>query len=302
MIKNLKNTTEQPLLSLGINILSYSVEIALMDLFNMRTLEYSKEILPDGDDPLPFTAELIKKIIPHDTLNKIHYFGLAFPGKIDSDHQYILESSPFPEYYMRSFCKDLLLTLKLKNTQSYTYSYVDCEFLYNKYILKHSNSFMIIFLKQGVSALMSEIQNWHKNYDWYNLGHFHTNSKKACTCGNFGCLQTEAGDISCAKKFNNKISFEYNDLLNFIKALHNKNIKAQEILKESVSLILNTIHLYENFQSLPESLMFSANFPDVSFDIIRNIIKDKYKNKISSIFLHQNSTVTGAALIPLENR
>jgi predicted NBD/HSP70 family sugar kinase len=292
------NYYEKSELSLGINILSYSVEILLFNITAGKELAYIKEELPDGYDPLPFTAGLIKDNINSDSLEKVSCIGAAFPGKIEANRQYTAQSDVFPEYYERSFTKELMLILKLEKIRSYILSYTECEKFYINHTMNISGTFLLLFLKQGISGYLSEANDWHKSFNWNQIGHLNTGCSKLCLCGKKGCLQCEAGDIQCALKFKNKISFKHHDITDFKEALKCKNSDAEKILEESVKKILNTLNLQENFRTLPDTIMFSSDIPEVSYEILNRTVNEIYNNRIKAVLLPARSTVTGAALIP----
>ena len=278
-------------------MLSYSIELILITN-TCETVFHKIAPLPKEFDPLSHTAELIRDLIPNNLFASIKSIGTAFPGKIEKNENYIKNSLVFPDFIDRSFSEELKLTLNMKNIKTFMRSYSDSEFIYHKYIKKQIENSMIIFLKQGITAKL-HLYTWQKALDWDNLGHFQTDGKTACPCGNLGCLETLSGDIACSKKFAGKLSFEKEYINAFFQALDSKNTEAEKIFITSLELILKTVDVANTFRKIPKKIIFSSNISKKSDFILKNKTYSFFKKaKIHCpkiILSEKNSTVKGAA-------
>ena len=285
---------------LGIAIYRYEIELILLDE-NLDIIGFISSELPKGDDPMPHTAELIRKNFSQDLLNNISFIGCSFPGYFDDERIYLTESYHFPEYEERPFLEELKLALQISQTNSLLLNPAECDFCYARMLLDLPGNLMAISLKQGVFAKVELSSSWQKIINWTKLGHryFNLAENNLCICGGKGCLETLVGDVPIVKQFSKKFDLRKLYFDNFIAAMDNKNEDALKLFKANLVNLFAGLAFDENFYNSDFSVVIGSNiicpyssiFENVSFELMQN------KNvKPKMIIAEPHSTVMGAAL------
>lgn len=287
----------------GIVIRKAKIEVALFTL-NHELKNHFEADLKEGDDVLPLTIVLLKKLLVKDILSKIISIGISFPGLIESNKKYVITSTQFPEYDARPFGEELKLALKLKVPVFLERNAV-CDLIYLLLTKQIKRDTLLVAMTEGVSAAVYIDGNiLHGNSG--NIGEFghlvNSTSKKACVCGKFGCIETEVGELAWKRKYDQLASTD-KKYPSFSEAVNHNDKAALTIIKNSIEYLYPILgHL--TILLKPNNLAFSTNLPQsisliIATEIERLSQKANIEDQPKLLMADKMTSVGGAALLPL---
>lgn len=282
----------------GISINKKRIEVALLSL-NQKQIAYESVILMQGEDPVPLSAKLLRKILKKQKSKRLISVGIAFPGTIEKNKKYIDASNHFPEFEDRPIGEEIKLSLGM-DIPFFVERSVDCDLNYLLISKIFEKNTIVLSLKTGVIAgIILDGNLIYSNFGTIgNFGHMISGEgNNACICGKTGCLETEFGDLAWDRQYAKITSGD------FFEAVNEKKPEAINLIKSSLNSLFPT--LGEMLRLIaPKILAFATSLPPSTSLLIANKIKQELEKmhvrQIPEIcILDRNSTVHGAAFICL---
>jgi len=294
----------------GISIQCTKIEVALYSLSH-KLLSYKETPLFKGDDPLPASIGLLKKILTPEIQRSLISIGVAFPGMIEANKKYVESSTQFSEFEDRPVGEEIKLALNLE-IPVFLERTALCDLTHLIITEKIQSDALLISIKSGVHAAVYIDGNilHGRNGNIGELGHLACNNgQTACVCGKKGCIETEISDIAWGRKYE-KIQKTSEKLLKkrllplaFYDAVKQGIPEAVEILQNS---IYSLYPVMENLLLLlkPQTLVFSTNLPESTSLVFSTTIQKIHEEQNISdhpelYFTTPQSTSAGAAFLGL---